>query len=179
MTRPVPADVRRATTDDVPAILLVRERAIRVSAAEVYDAATVDAWASGGSSERLRHLVAQALGVVATVDGEVVGWACLEGEEVQQLYVHPEHGGRGVARAMYEALERAAVDSGTVRLRTTASLRSAPAFDRFGFTERSRGPEPFPGGPVEVVRMGKELRDGPGPTAPRTSPGGHRKMSGM
>ena len=44
-------------------------------------------------------------GFVATVGEAVVGWANLDGNEVDQLYVDPDAGGQGVARRLYETIK--------------------------------------------------------------------------
>jgi len=44
-------DVRRGAVEDVPAVHEVRQRAIRESAAGLYDAVALEAWASGGSED--------------------------------------------------------------------------------------------------------------------------------
>jgi len=63
----------------------VRRRAIRASAAGLYDADALEAWASGGSEDELRHKIKTTEGFVAVIGGQVVGWANLDGAEVDQL----------------------------------------------------------------------------------------------
>jgi hypothetical protein len=77
----------------------VRQRAIRESAAGLYDDA-LEAWASGGSESELRRKIKTTAGFVAVVSGQVVGWANFDGSEVDQLYVDPHHGGVCVARRL-------------------------------------------------------------------------------
>lgn len=148
--------VRTATPADAPAIRLVIERAIRQSAVELYSHAHIEAWASGGSIDGVRHMVEHSVACVAEMDGQVIGFANLVDSEVDHLYVDPDYGARGVARLLYEAIEVAARQEGLLSVTTVASLRAQPAFEAFGFhlidhTERQFNGESFP-----VVKMRKE-----------------------
>lgn len=133
------------------------ERAIRVSAVALYPASAVAAWASGRTDEGVRRMIGDTDGFVATVDRAIVGWANLDGNEVDQLYVDPDAGGQGVVRRLYEAVERLARNNGLVELRAVASLRAEPAFRRFGFREVARQERFFNGETFTVVHMTKDL----------------------
>ncbi|MHB1533463.1 MAG: GNAT family N-acetyltransferase [Acidimicrobiales bacterium] len=159
MSRPA---VRRALPADAEAVTRVIERAIRVSAAGAYPADAVDAWASGRTVEAVRAMIEVTDGFVATVDQAVVGWANLDGDEVDQLYVDPDAGGQGVARRLYGTIEALARANGLDRLRAVASLRAAPAFRRFRFREVDTDQMAFNGHTFTVVRMAKRL-EGPLP----------------
>jgi putative acetyltransferase len=148
---------RRAVPADAAAVRGVIERAIRVSAADVYPASAVEAWAAGGSVEAVRRMIEDTDGLVATVGRAIVGWANLDGNEVDQLYVDPVAGGQGVARRLYEAVEQLARSNRLVELRAVASLRAEPVFRSFGFRELARHERIFNGQTFTVVRMTKHL----------------------
>ena len=155
------ADIRRATVEDSHAVHALRQRAIRESAAGLYDADALEAWASGGSEDALRRKIETTAAFVAVFGGQVVGWANLEGAEVDQLYVDPDHGGAGVARRLYETIEELARAEGVPRLTAVASLRAIPAFRRFGFTEVRREDRAYNGHTYRVAAMLKELQPQP------------------
>lgn len=142
---------------DSPAVRRVIDRAIRQSAADVYPPEAVHAWADGGSEEKVGRMITTTDAFVATVDGAVVGWANLDAEEVGQLYVDPDVGGRGVARRLYEAVEGLACARGLTRVTAVASLRAEPAFRRFGFLELARDDRQFNGHSFRVAHMAKCL----------------------
>jgi putative acetyltransferase len=81
--------------------------------------------------------------LVAAVDGVVAGFASvalapvdgLVAGEVDQLFVDPASGGRGVARALLSAVESTARSSGLASLVTHASWRAVPVFERAGFRQ--------------------------------------------
>jgi putative acetyltransferase len=135
----------------------VRQRAIRESAAGLYDAEALEAWASGGSEDELRCKIATTEGFVAVVRGEVVGWATLDDAEVEQLYVDPDHGGVGLASRLYKTIEDLARAGGAPQLTAVASLRAVPVFRSFGFTEVRREDRSFNGYIFEVADMVKRL----------------------
>jgi putative acetyltransferase len=78
---------------------------------------------------------------VAVVDGRPAGFAtvalrpvaALVAGEVDQLYVDPSCGGRGVARALLTAVATAAREAGLTDLVTHASWRAAPVFELLGY----------------------------------------------
>jgi putative acetyltransferase len=81
---------------------------------------------------------------VVAVDGAVVaGFASvalearggLQRGEVDQLFVHPDSGGRGAARLLLTAVEDAARAAGIPELVTHASWRAAPVFHRLGYRQ--------------------------------------------
>lgn len=150
-------DVRRAAVEDSHAVHAARQRAIRESAVGLYKADALEAWASGGSEDELRHKIMTTAGFVAVVGGQVVGWANLDGADVDQLYVDPDHGGVGVARRLYESIEDLAQVHGAARLTAVASLRAVPVFRRFGFTEVQRSDRFYNGHSYRVADMVKRL----------------------
>jgi putative acetyltransferase len=154
---PSRAEVRRAAVGDSHRVHAVRQRAILGSAAGLYDADALEAWASGGSEDDLRHKIKTTEGFVAVIGGQVVGWANLDGAEVEQLYVDPDHGGVGVARRLYETIEDLATAHGARRLTTVASLRAVPVLRRFGFTEVRRDDRSYNGRTYGVADMVKRL----------------------
>jgi predicted N-acetyltransferase YhbS len=152
---------RRAVDADAEAVRHTIEAAIRSSASDYYDSSTLDAWASGGSVDGVRRMIAGTIAFVAVANERVVGFANLDGHEVDQLYVHPDAGSAGVARGLYVEIETAARRAGLSNLTAVASLRAEPAFIRFGFRSQGRTQHEFNGTAFEVVLMGKELGRSP------------------
>jgi putative acetyltransferase len=161
--------VRRATAADARAVHSLRQRAIRESTAGLYEPDAVEAWAAGSSEHDVRRKIAATDGFVAVCDGEVVGWAALDGSVVDQLYVRPDHGGRGVARRLYAEVEDHARAQGLTELTAVASLRAAPVFLALGFTETARVSRGFGDHAYEVSEVSKRIRCSRAP-APRSRP---------
>ena len=71
---------------------------------------------------------------VAEEDGALLGFMSLEPPDYIDLaFILPEARGRGLFRALYDAIEARAIDLGAARLRVHASLMAEPAFQAMGF----------------------------------------------
>ncbi|MGY1649633.1 GNAT family N-acetyltransferase [Geodermatophilus sp. SYSU D01119] len=166
--------VRPATADDAPRLAEVSRAAIEESAAGHYTAAQLAAWAARRTVAAHRRYVEVTAVVVAEAGGEVAGFASvaltavdgLVPGEVDQLFVDPSAGGRGVARALLGAVEARARGAGLAALRTHASWRAAPVFERVGFRQVAVESVTVDGEELTRARMVKEL-DGGGSGRPR------------
>jgi putative acetyltransferase len=155
--------VRRARADDAAGIRAVIVEAIRGSAAEFYSPEQIAAWSDPVNEPHVLEMIERTFAVVAVVADRVVGFSNLDGQEVDQLYVDPGMGGRGVARALYQAIEREAVARRLADVSATASLRAAPVFARFGFAVVERFERRYNGQTFAVVRVRKQLAGDPLP----------------
>ena len=133
--------VRPASPAD--AVVLAELSRAAIGAAEVYTPAQRVAWASRRSVAAHLRFIEVTRVLVASVDGVVAGFASvalapvdgLVAGEVDQLFVDPASGGRGVARALLSAVESTARSSGLASLVTHASWRAVPVFERAGFRQ--------------------------------------------
>ena len=109
-------------------------------AAEDYDADQREAWASRADDEEaFGARLANALTLLAVIDGAIAGFASLKGgEEIDMLFVDPEFARQGVGRALVDALTRLAGARGAKRLTAEASDVARPLFERQGFTAQKR-----------------------------------------
>ncbi|MGY1824514.1 N-acetyltransferase family protein [Geodermatophilus sp. SYSU D00079] len=144
MTQPTPdVVVRRARPDDAAELAAVSRAAIEGSAAGHYTPSQLAVWAARRSEAAHARSIATTTVLVAEVDGAVAGFAsvalsavdALVPGEVDQLFVAPSAGGRGVARALLTAVESAARAAGVGSLVTHASWRAAPVFERMGYRQ--------------------------------------------
>lgn len=146
-TRVAPLDpdfrVRPAVPEDAATLHALSTAAILRSAATHYGRDQLRAWAATRSPAGHLRLIQQTTVLVAVHGAhDVAGFAAVALDpvdslvlgEVDQLFVSPRHGGRGVARLLMSAVETAACGSGRDELVTHASWRAVPAFEAFGFT---------------------------------------------
>ncbi|SFT68131.1 putative acetyltransferase [Geodermatophilus amargosae] len=160
--------LRPAVVADAPALAALSRAAIEVSAAGHYGDAQRRAWAARRTVEAHRRYVEVTAVVVAEVDGAVAGFASLALRpvdglvpgEVDQLFVHPSAGGRGVARALLATVEERARGAGLTALVTHASWRAAPVFERAGFRQVEVESVTVDGEVLPRVRMERVLAAG-------------------
>ncbi len=128
----LPADAKRCAD--------IFRSSIEELAAEDYDADQREAWASRADDEAaFGARLAEALTLLALIDGAVVGFASLKGgEEIDMLFVDPEFARQGVGRTLVDALTKLAEARGAKRLTTEASDVAKPLFDRLGFAAQKR-----------------------------------------
>jgi putative acetyltransferase len=128
----LPTDARRCAD--------IFRSSIEELAAEDYDQDQREAWASRADDEQaFGARLAEALTLLAVIDGAVAGFASLKGaDEIDMLFVAPEVARRGVGRTLVDALTRLAQARGAKRLTTEASDVAKPLFERQGFTAQKR-----------------------------------------
>jgi putative acetyltransferase len=128
----LPADARRCAEIFRPSI--------EELAADDYDEGQREAWASRADDEQaFGARLAEALTLLAVIDGAIAGFASLKGaEEVDMLFVDPVFARQGVGRTLVDALTRLAHARGAKRLTTEASDVAKPLFERQGFAAQQR-----------------------------------------
>ena len=136
----IPADAKRCAE--------IFRSSIEELAAEDYDDEQREAWASRADDEEaFGARLAEALTLLAVIDGAITGFASLKGaEEIDMLFVDPRFARQGVGRTLVNALTRLAQARGAKRLTTEASDVAKPLFELEGFTAQKRN----------LVRMGEQ-----------------------
>jgi putative acetyltransferase len=128
----LPADAKRCAE--------IFRLSIEELAAEDYDADQREAWAAMADDEAaFGARLAEALTLIAMIDGATAGFASLKGgEEIDMLFVDPGYARQGVGRTLVDALTKLAEARGAKRLTTEASDAAKPLFDRLGFAAQKR-----------------------------------------
>ncbi|HBY24217.1 MAG TPA: GNAT family N-acetyltransferase [Propionibacteriaceae bacterium] len=127
--------LRRYQPADAGATRNVFEAAIRGTAARFYAPEQIDAWCpTTHDPQAWAAARARAWTIVAELDGHLVGFSDLRDDgELDMLFVAPEAGGRGVARALVAEVLAEARRRQLTKVTTRASRAARPAFERFGF----------------------------------------------
>ena len=136
-----PVVIRRAHDDDADALHRLSLDAIAGSAAAHYDDRQRAAWSARRTPAGHRRMVRETTTFVAVAGAGLAGFvsvalhpvAGLHPGEVDQLFVDPRHGGRGVARLLLDAVAAAAAEAGITELSTHASWRAVPVFEALGY----------------------------------------------
>lgn len=142
-----PTVIRRASPADADAITPVHVASIRTLCAKDYTQEQIDAWAGWKSPEKYRAAMAAGeVFFVAEIDGVVVGFSVLFGDEVKAVYVHPDYVGRGIGRRLLEALEAEARSRGVAELKLTSTLTSVRFYESCGYVKGDLHQHPVTGG---------------------------------
>jgi putative acetyltransferase len=132
--------VRQAAQEDREAISSVYVSAIRELAKTHYTAEQIEAWVGSRRPEYSQSTIEAGRTYVAEYEGQIAGYGIieLETEQVQAVYVSPDHARKGIGTAVLQALEQAAVLAGIVTVRLTASLNAVGFYQKAGYLEVAR-----------------------------------------
>lgn len=135
-----------ANAADIPALWALRTRALRSQCAGHYGPEILDTWAAAPAPASYPALLAQGGGVQAHRGGELAGYAILDraSGEVDAVFVDPQHGGKGVGKALLRALEQLATEPAAMHL--YASLNAVPFYEAAGFRAREQTQYRHPAG---------------------------------
>jgi putative acetyltransferase len=125
---------------DLPLLAEIFRASVEELTGDDYEPAQQSAWAALADDEAaFTKRLAGALTLVATMQGEPVGFASLLGaEKIDMLYVHPAATRRGVAVLLVDALEKLAAGRGAKRLTANASDTSLGFYEHRGFVPTQR-----------------------------------------
>lgn len=152
-------EIRGYRVGDAPGITRLFYETVRSVNRTDYSEEQAEAWAPSVPDVEEWHVrMSGRLTLVAEEDGEVVGFAELEGEgHLDMLYLRGDAVGQGIGRRLYEAVEREARGRGLGRIFTEASTTARPFFERRGFRlvrEQTVSPR---GVPMTNFAMEKDL----------------------
>lgn len=154
---------------DVPMLAAIFIASVEQVASEDYDVDQVAAWTSRAEDEAAfaARLGAQ-LTIVATFEGEAVGFASLRGaDHLDMLYVHPEALGQGVATTLLDALEKLAAARGAKHINVDASDTAEGFFAARGYRAQQRNSLEIDGVWLANTTMTKPLVADAAPAARR------------
>lgn len=164
--------VRRASFEDVPAILRLVRGAIDRGCRQHYQPAERRAVFLSYAQSLFVDVVRPYDSVLAVAGDESIGFAQLDpgSGRLRALFVAGGIQGRGLGRALLECMERLALSHGRRRLHGAMSLNAVAFYERAGF-RRCAGNErlALPGATVQVVPMEKwpaAVTTPPPPTTP-------------
>jgi len=154
----LPADAKRCAE--------IFRLSIEELAADDYDEEQREAWAARADDEpAFGARLAEALTLLAIVDGAVAGFASLKGaDEIDMLFVDSEFARQGVGRTLVDALTKLAEARGAKRLTAEASDVAKPLFEALGFAAQKRNLVSVGDQWLANTTMLKTL--GPSPTPP-------------
>jgi putative acetyltransferase len=161
----MPVVVRNMRPADARAFLEVHHAAVRGAAAKDYPSQVIEAWApmpiTESHVEQVRLNPDGEYRLLAEVDGQIVGLACLlpQSNEIRACYVAPSAARTGVGSTLLRSIERVAGAMAGTFLEADSSLTAEHFYRRHGYDVVARGEHRLAGGlRMACVKMRKELR---------------------
>ena len=132
--------LRPFLAEDASVLAQIFQSAIVELTSDDYTESQQEAWASAADDVAdFAAKLASRLTLVATLDGEPVGFASLEGKDkIDMLYVHPDAAGQGAGATLADALEKLAAARGAEKLTVDASDTARGFFERRGYVAQQR-----------------------------------------
>jgi predicted N-acetyltransferase YhbS len=138
--------IRRGRADDSAALTALARRS---KARWGYPVEWLDAWSE--DLTLLPHCIERHETFVAEVGADIVGVAVLQrttyGGELEHVWVHPDHEGRGIGRALVTAALEAARRAGCGSVRVLSDPFAEPFYRRLHGQRVGAVPAPMPGAP--------------------------------
>ena len=151
----LPADARRCA--------IIFRSSVEELAEEDYSEAQCEAWAAIADDEAaFGQSLAAMLTLLATQDGDVVGFASLKGaDHIEMVYVDPEFAQQGVGGMLLDALKKLARARGATKLTADVSDTAKPLFERRRFVGVRRNIRQIDEEWLGNTSMSKTLGDAP------------------
>ena len=132
--------LRPFLAEDAAVVAQIFRESIVALTGDDYGEAQQEAWASAADDvATFAKKLGGQLTLVATSDGEPVGFASLEGKDkIDMLYVHPDAAGQGAGATLADALEKLAAARGAEKLTVDASDTARGFFEHRGYVAQSR-----------------------------------------
>ncbi|ATQ69290.1 GNAT family N-acetyltransferase [Methylosinus trichosporium] len=154
-----PPGLRPFLPADTPLLAELFRESVETLAAEDYDEDQRAAWAAAADDEAaFAQKLAGALTLVASLDGEIAGFASLrDNTRLDMLYVHPRAARRGVGAALTDALEKLAQARGAREISVDASDAARDFFAARGYVPYQRNTRELRGEWLGNTTMKKTL----------------------
>jgi putative acetyltransferase len=125
--------IRNYQPEDLEAVIVIFQTAVREIASRDYDPAQIRAWAVVDRDAWAHRRLSRPTWL-AVIDQLPVGFTDLESTgHLDMMFVHPAHQRIGVATLLLRTVEAAARVKGFARLFTEASITARPFFAKRGF----------------------------------------------
>ncbi len=130
-----PVALRPMLPTDVRGLAALFRASVTDLTGDDYDEDQQEAWVSAAEDEAaFGRKLASTLTLIASVDGEIAGFASLEGKDrISMLYVAPDRIRQGVATTLIDALVKLATARGAAKLTVDSSDTARDVFAKRGF----------------------------------------------
>lgn len=152
-------NLRPATIDDLSDLQSLFVATILRAGKNDYDSKQLQVWvASVENEQRWKDAISNQYFLVAEVDDTIAGFGSLEGNDyIDFMYVHPDYHRKGVAKRIYQALEKEAVSQDSSLLTANVSITARSFFLTQGFKVVKENRNQIRGVEIINYRMKKDL----------------------
>jgi putative acetyltransferase len=142
--------IKQGRPEDLEEIKKLFNETVRSICKGDYDDEQIEAWSSSiNDTHRWVDLVTNQYLLTAKDGGKLIGFGSMnERGYIEMMYVHKDYQGRGIAKTLFQALEKEAYLRGQTELRSEVSKTARPFFEKVGFKVLAE---------QEVVRQGVVL----------------------
>ena len=133
--------IRRFEEKDAPAVSEMVRTTLRISNSKDYPAEVIDALTKRETPEYLTRMASWTHFYVAEDEKGIVGcgvigpyWDRKDESSLFTVFVHPEHQGKGIGKAIMETLERDEFALRSERIEIPASITGLPFYQRMGYS---------------------------------------------
>ena len=151
--------IRKATVDDVQAILKVHTRSIESLCAHDYAPNQIQAWVGNKKNDNYVEVIQRDPTYVAEITGAIVGFIRFQPptNELSSIFVDPDYIRQGIASSLFKkACEEAKLLDMTF-FWLDASLTAVPFYNAMGFHNQGTTTHKFSGVDLKCIRMHKNL----------------------
>lgn len=127
--------IRKGIRKDLPEMLELFTATIDEVCKKDYNSQQLEAWKSGADNgERWMKVIRDQYVLIAVIENKIVGFCTLdEGNYIDLLFVHKDHQHKGIASALYNAIEKEALQQHEKLLTADVSKTARPFFEKMGF----------------------------------------------
>jgi len=129
-------NIRKADINDLPDLKQLYYDTISEVCKRDYDQVQIAIWRSSVSNvERWDSLLEQQFFIVGEEKGKIIGFASLDMDYIDMLFVHKDHQSKGVAKNLYQKIEREAKKNNQKKLMAYVSKTAKVFFEKQGFND--------------------------------------------
>jgi putative acetyltransferase len=152
-------NLRRATPEDIPQLQALYVHTIDNACTGDYDEAQRNVWKKSiENTGRWTVALQTQYFLVATIGGDIAGFGSLrDGDYIDFMYTATPYLGKGIASAIYTALEQEAIRQYKMTLTSDVSKTARRFFESKGFVIEKENEHMINGVMISNYRMRKEL----------------------
>lgn len=150
--------IRRFRDTDAVAVARLRRDTIRTINAKDYPPKHIRAWTDGITVNRIRTSPHKKSTFVAVHHKKIIGVGQYTPQELRLLYIHKDHLGKGIGKAILGVLERDALQHGIRTFTCFSTITARPFYEKMGFKTIKRSTLPLKGQRLIIYQMKKRLK---------------------